>query len=241
MAAAAKDDFRLVRTSSASSPARYPQRTVSESVFKELEAGLICFPDAGSSHYNIGNYYEACGKPTQALAAYEQAMRLRSDVIPPLVNAALLVARQGNLEASLRYLTKAEKIDPKHPAVNLNLGLALAEQGNRVEAEQHFRTALTNDATMAQAAYNLGVLLNRTSVSEEGVGWCRKAAELQPQNLAYVYTLAFDFRRGVQPLLDLLGRRVVIAGDDLPVAAVGEEFQRLIPLVEVPVHNRDRR
>ena len=191
LATASKDDFRLVRTSAASSLARDPHRTVPESVFTELEASLRCFPDAWSSHYNIGNYYEARGKPTQALASYEQAMRLRSDMIPPFVNAAMLVARQGNLKASLRYLNKAEKIDPKHPAVNLNLGLALAEQGKMVEAERHFRTALATDATLAQAAYNLGVLLNRAAVSEEGIGWCRKAADLQPQNPAYVYTLAF--------------------------------------------------
>jgi Flp pilus assembly protein TadD len=88
-------------------------------------------------------------------------------------------------------LKKAERVEPRHAAVNLNLGMALAEQGKMDEAEQHFRAALAADATLAQAAYNLGVLLNRTSATEEGVSWCRKAAELLPQNPAYVYTLAF--------------------------------------------------
>ncbi|MEI7901950.1 MAG: hypothetical protein WCK89_16990, partial [bacterium] len=63
--------------------------------------------------------------------------------------------------------------------------------GEMKAAEQHFRTAFSADPTLAQAAYNLGVLLNRTAASEEGVNWCRKAAELQPLHPVYVYTLAY--------------------------------------------------
>jgi tetratricopeptide (TPR) repeat protein len=197
--AAAKDDYRLVRVSAASSLARYPPgllgsneaRPLCDAVFTELESSLLCFPDAWSSHYNIGNYYEGRGWPAKALASYEQSMRLRADMVPPMVNAAMMQARQGDIDAAVRLLKKAERAEPKHAAVNLNLGMALAEQGKLGEAEQHFRTAFAADPTLAQAAYNLGVLLSRKAVSAEGVEWCRKAAELMPQNPAYVYTFAY--------------------------------------------------
>ncbi len=197
--AAAKDEYRLVRVSAASSLARYPPallesppaRPVCEAAFKELESSLLCLPDAWSAHYNIGNYFEERGWPAKALAAYEQSMRLRPDVIPPMVNAAMMRARQGDIDAAVVLLKKAERVEPRHAAVNLNLGMALAEQGKLDEAEQHFRTAFNADPTSGQAAYNLGVLLNSKAVTEEGVGWCRKAAELLPQNAAYVYTCAY--------------------------------------------------
>ena len=196
---AAKDEYRLVRVSSATSLARYPPvllespsaRPVCDAAFKELESSLLCVPDAWSAHYNIGNYFDERGWSAKALASYEQAMRLRSDMVPPIVNAAMMQARQGNLDASVQLLQKAEHIEPKHAAVNLNLGMALAEQGKMEEAEKHFRTAFAADPASAQAAYNLGVLLNRTAVTDEGVSWCRKASELLPQNPAYVYTLAY--------------------------------------------------
>jgi Flp pilus assembly protein TadD len=197
--AAAKDDYRLVRISAASALARYPRhllelpsaRPVCEAAFKELEASLLCFPDAWSAHYNIGNYFEERGWPDKALAAYEQSMRLRSDMVPPMVNAAMMHARQGNLDQAVALLTRASAAEPRHPAVHLNLGMALAEQGKPGEAERHFRAAFAADPTLAQAAFNLGVLLNRRAVTDEGVGWCRKAAELLPQNPAYVYTWAY--------------------------------------------------
>ena len=46
------------------------------------------------------------------------------------------------------------------------------------------------DPQMAQAAFNLCVLLSKDRL-DEAVTWCRKAAELRPQDPKYAYTLAF--------------------------------------------------
>lgn len=197
--AAARDDYRLVRVSAAGALARYPAdllalpsaRAACDSAFRELEASYLCLPDAWSSHYNLGNYYEGRGWGDRALAAYEQATRLRPDVVPPLVNAAMMRARQGDLDAAVSLLEKAAGAEPRNPAVHLNLGMALAEKGQMAGAEGHFRAALTADPSLAQAAYNLGVLLNRGRATEEGVSWCRKASELAPLNPGYVYTYAY--------------------------------------------------
>ena len=42
---------------------------------------------------------------------------------------------------------------------------------------------------MAQAAYNLCVLTSKDRI-DEAVNWCRKAADLRPQEPRYAYTLA---------------------------------------------------
>jgi len=49
---------------------------------------------------------------------------------------------------------------------------------------------LKEDPTLAVAAYNLCVITARDRISE-AVTWCRKAAELRPQDPKYAYTLAF--------------------------------------------------
>lgn len=197
--ATAQDEYRLVRVSAASSLARFPRglldlplaREAGARAFGELEASLLVMPDSWASHYNAGNYYESRGWEERAQAAYERAMALRPDVIPPIVNAAMMVARQGRLDASVALLRKAERLEPAHAAVNLNLGLALAERKEMAGAERHFRAALAADPALAQAAYNLGVLLSGRGAAEEGLAWCGKAAELAPQNAAYVYTHAY--------------------------------------------------
>lgn len=196
---AAQDDFRLVRISVATALAWYPRewreqsaaKMVCEGVFKELEMSHLCRPDAWDSHYNLGNYYEGRGWSDRALQAYEQATRLRPDMSPPLVNAAMMQARRGDLSASLALLQRAESVDPHNPTIHLNLGMALTEQRDLSGAERHFRAALSADPSMAQAAYNLGILLNLQGPTVEGLGFCKKASELAPQQADYVYTYAY--------------------------------------------------
>jgi predicted Zn-dependent protease len=66
----------------------------------------------------------------------------------------------------------------------------MAERGATKAAERALRTAFEVDPTLAQAAYNLGVLLGANRV-EEAVAWCRKAHELRPGDARYAYTLGF--------------------------------------------------
>lgn len=204
---AAQDDIRLVRTAAASALAHYPQgllelpsaKPVCDAAFRELEESFLCMPDSWSSHYNLGNYCERRGWDNRALQAYGHATRLRPDMIPPLVNAAMIYARRGDLNTAATLLKKAEAADPRNPAVHLNLGMALAEQQDLPGAERHFRAALAHDPTLAQAAYNLGVLLNSNRPTPEGIDYCRKAVELAPHHPNYLYTYAY--------YLAMLGRK----------------------------------
>ena len=219
---AARDEYRLVRVAAAASLVRFPQtllrlpeaQDICAPVFKELENSYLCFPDTWNAHYNIGIYYEARGWHEQALSAYEQSMRLRSDVIPPIVNAAMLLAQKSQLDHSIALLQKAHQLEPTHAVVNLNLGMALAERQKPADAVRHLRAALTQEPQMAQAAYNLGVLLNTPAVTAEGLHWCRQAAKLMPQNADYIYSLCYYLRaqnqhaEAAQTLKDAMQRGV---------------------------------
>ena len=70
------------------------------------------------------------------------------------------------------------------------MGLLKAEQKDYGAAESHLREALESDPSMAEAAYNLGVLLANQD-PKQGIAYCRKAFELRPENPKYAYTLAF--------------------------------------------------
>jgi tetratricopeptide (TPR) repeat protein len=70
------------------------------------------------------------------------------------------------------------------------MGLLKAEQNDPKGAEQYLKKALKVDPQMAQAAYNLCVITSKDRINE-AVGYCKKAAELRPQEPRYTYTLAF--------------------------------------------------
>jgi len=47
---------------------------------------------------------------------------------------------------------------------------------------------------MAQAAYNLCIMLAKDRI-DEAIGFCRKASEIRPDDPKYAYTLAFFLDR----------------------------------------------
>jgi len=82
------------------------------------------------------------------------------------------------------------KIAPENAPARLNLGMLLGEMGKEKEAEKEFRAAAKADPKSAQAAYNLCVVTSKDRL-DEAIKWCRKAADLRPEEPRYGYTYAF--------------------------------------------------
>jgi predicted Zn-dependent protease len=91
-------------------------------------------------------------------------------------------------------LEKALKVAPDNAAANFNMGLLKAEENDLVTAEKRLRAALKADPHMAQAAYNLCIILSKDRL-DEAIDFCSKAAEIRPDQPKYAYTLAFFRRR----------------------------------------------
>ncbi len=198
---AAGDDYRLVRVRAAAALAGIPEESLPEQqrqpvnrAMNELIASMRARPDDMASHYNLGNFYMARGQMREAVLEFEIATRLQPDALPPQVNAALVYNALGQNDKAEASLRQALRLDPTNSAANLNLGMLLAEVGKMSEAEQAFRAAFKADPKSGQAAYNLGVLLAKEH-PEEGLDWCRRAAELRPDNPQYGYTHAFYLYR----------------------------------------------
>jgi len=219
LVAAAGDSYRLVRVRAAASLARYPtawfQGENQDKVKKatdEYLASLTARSDQWTSHYNLGNYYLNRGEIKQALAAYDAALKIEPRAAMVMVNAAMAYAQMGEISQAEKSLVKAIKIAPGNAAAYFNLGLLKAEQSRGKEAERELKEAFRLDPKMAQAAYNLCILTAKER-PKEALSWCRKAAELHPQEPKYAYTLAFyqkeqgDFQNAAMTLQDFLTRR----------------------------------
>ena len=165
-----------------------------EKAREEAETSFRARPDDYASHYNLGNLYLAGGTPRKAIEEYEISSRLRPDSVPPLVNASLAYNALGENDKAEQSLRRAVKIAPENAAARLNLGMLLGEKGKTKEAEKEFRAAAKADPESAQAAYNLCVVTSKDRM-DEALRWCRKAADLRPEEPRYGYTYAFFLDR----------------------------------------------
>ena len=156
----------------------------------EYLASLTSRSDQWSSYYNLGNYYMNRSEPRTAITSYETALKLEPRAVLAMVNESIAYARLGETKKSEASLQKALKIAPDNAAANFNMGLLKAEQNDLKGAEKYLKAALKYDHQMAQAAYNLCVITAKDRINE-AIGYCKKAADLRPQEPRYSYTLAF--------------------------------------------------
>jgi len=213
IAAAAGDDYRLVRVRSAAAMAQFPnakpQGKAKERIDKATEeylTALMARPDSWDAHYNLGNYYLGQNRPEEALVEYAIAYKHEPQAVLILVNAAMAHARLGETGKAEEKLQEALKIAPESGAVLYNLGLIKGEKQELPAAEQYLKAAFKTDPQLAGAAFNLCILIASTRMAE-ALEWCRKSVELRPQEPKYAYTLAYYQREAK----DLNGAAVTLA------------------------------
>ena len=141
-------------------------RKESTAANEEYLASILSRPDQWESHYNLGNYYLDRTDFKQAVASYETAFKMEPRAVLAMVNEAMAYARLGENQKANDALQKALKVAPDNAAVNFNMGLLKAEENDLVTAEKHLRAALKTDPQMAQAAYNLCVILPKDRLDE---------------------------------------------------------------------------
>ena len=191
------DEYRLVRVRAAAGIATFPHLTAPlayqeqlNKANKEYVSFIMARPDQWTSHYNMGNYQLGRGETKNAIASYQKALKLEPQAVMAMVNSSIAYAQTGENGNAEQSLQKALKLAPDNAAANFNMGLLKAEKNEPKQAEKYLKNAFNADPQMAQAAYNLCIITAKDRI-DEGVTWCRKAAELKPQDPNYAYTLAF--------------------------------------------------
>jgi tetratricopeptide (TPR) repeat protein len=194
---AAADDYRLVRIRAAAGIAAFPRMTLPPAYQVQLQkanqeylASITTRPDQWTSYYNMGNYQLGRGETKKAIASYQKALKLEPQAVMAMVNSSIAYARMGENDKAEKSLQQALKTAPDSAAANFNMGLVKAEKNEPRESEKYLKKAIKADPQMAQAAYNLCIITSKDRINE-AVNWCRKAAELRPQEPRYAFTLAF--------------------------------------------------
>jgi tetratricopeptide (TPR) repeat protein len=191
------DEYRLVRSRAAAGLAGVPRDRLTPEVKSRVDkanqeylAFITARPDQWTSHYNMGNYHLSRSELKEAVASYQTALKIEPTAVMPMVNSSIAYAQMGEPDKAEKSLLKALKTEPDNAAANFNMGLVKAEKNEPKQAEKYLKKAIKGDPQMAQAAYNLCVITSKDRINE-AVTWCRKAAELRPQEPKYAYTLAF--------------------------------------------------
>jgi tetratricopeptide (TPR) repeat protein len=125
----------------------------------ELDASFM------KAYDNLGLSYEALGQYDNAVASYQEALRLNRSKPPsspwPLLNLGTLLVKLGRLDEAETYLKEALQIDAKFPQGHCQMGLLLEKRGKDAEAIHELEQAAELNPRYAEPYYVLGKIYRR--------------------------------------------------------------------------------
>ena len=141
-------------------------------------------PDNARAHNNLGLAWSKLpGRSSDAIAQYEQALRLKPDFEEAHTNLGVALAKlPGRLDDAIAELKAAVHLQPGDFEAHSNLGVALAEMPDRLDdAIVEYQTALRLQPDHAEVHNNLGVAFaQRPARLNDAIGEFETAVRLKP-------------------------------------------------------------
>jgi len=117
---------------------------------------------------------------TQALDAYDHALRLDSHRLDVLINCGTLYYEDGNLEKAAECFRRVLALDSKNGLAHFNLGSVLEDLGDFEASRQHLRQAVGLLPDYCDAHYNLAFVCEKLGAFAEALEHWRAYVELDP-------------------------------------------------------------
>ena len=166
---------------------------------KVFEGLLRGHPDDRQYAFPLAQAFFKAGNLPQARAVLERSLNLNEN--SPAVELLLgsLLQAEGNTDAALVHLHKAESLAAAWPQLHLGLGSAYLAGRQFKQAECAFRKVLELDSDHAEACYGLSVALMRQGKLEQSVELALRAVGLQHYYPAAHFQLGVVLARLNQP------------------------------------------
>lgn len=149
---------------------------------------VLLMPDVPEAHVRMGDVYRELGWPQSALESYENAVRLAPQDPVPAAKLVEGLLASGQAAAAEDRCLRFIAAQPEQPRLWLALGEVFEKQDKLREAFTTYGQVLGLDAHSAEAYARQGRLFCRFSQFSAAADACRKALELDQDNLtAHAY------------------------------------------------------
>jgi tetratricopeptide (TPR) repeat protein len=140
-------------------------------------------PDAARDAYLKAIELHREGKLEEALIEYGKALRSQPQYLEALTDIGTIFLLYNRPEAALTFLRRAKDVDDCNPVVNMNIAVALTEQGDYSGAMKILKDILHREPRMALAQYFVGKIYYFEKKYSQGEDYVRQALENDPRLL----------------------------------------------------------
>jgi tetratricopeptide (TPR) repeat protein len=141
--------------------------------------GIFRYPDA-EAYNNLGVALAQTGKIEEAIARFEQALRINPDFADAHTNLGNALRLAGRIPEAIEHFEQVVRIEPDLAEAYNNLGAALAQTGKIEEAIDRFEQALRINPDFADAHFYLGLALEKMGRTPEAIEHYEQALKFRP-------------------------------------------------------------
>lgn len=147
-------------------------------------------PASPTAHSNLGMALAAAGRPREAMAEFEQVLRLLPGNVPAHTALGNLYSEIGQPEEGLRHLAAALRMAPDYAPAHHNLGVVLDRLGRTPEAVREYEEAVRLQPDFAEAHNDYGDALLRLGRPADAARQAEAALSIRPGYADAHYNLA---------------------------------------------------
>ncbi len=137
-------------------------------------------PGNAAARNNYGNILALAGRPEEALAHYEAAIRLDPGYADAYYNAGNALTRLGRRPEAITRYEQALRAKPNMPDAQTAFGIALEDAGRGDEAVAHYEQALRLNPKYTDAHDHLGVALLKAGRVPDAIAHFEQALRINP-------------------------------------------------------------
>ena len=205
-------------------------RPVYEKAIAEYEQSQLLVANQAGGRLNLGVLYTNQGKPDEAKAQYEIALKKDPTFLPAMVNLATLENQAGNNPAAESLLRRAVEQQPDFAEGWYSLGLLVAETKGVAEAVDYLGKAAELAPQNLGMARNYAVALHQAARLPEALREYQRAVTIAPNDLqALQYLASFYLQIGYpEHALPLVQRLRLLSPQDQDLLRFETQVQAML-------------
>lgn len=143
------------------------------------------------AHLQRGHLFCLQGRFQEALAAYQQAQKLKPQEPEILYALGVSTYQQGQTAQSLVYFSQCLEVNPRHSGSRLGLGLAREKEGDHTGARQDYQKVIELDPNNRIACERLAIMACRDGDFPLSLGYFMRLEDKALGNDQSLYHLGF--------------------------------------------------